>query len=1119
MSLFRTALLPALGILASLQAQTTAQITGEITDNSAAIIVDAEVSAENVSTGLRRATKSNNAGIYRISLLPAGEYRVTVKKEGFRPVRRSNVMLSVEQTARLDFVIEVGDIVAMIEVSSAAPMLETESATIGTTVGRRAVAELPLVSAVSGRDPVELLQVLPGSTNRGVAGTQSINGGRIGTNDIQVDGATKTEELIGNSSGAGGIPSVETVSEVKLMTNVYSAEYGRSGGATVIVTTKSGTNAFSGSAYHFFRHDKLAARNFFAPVLLPLRSNQWGATIGGPIVRNRTFFFGSYEAWRFRTDFNLRTTVPTALERAGDFSQTRTAAGALVPVFDPNTTVAAGSGFVRTPFPGNRIPSSRFDPVGLKLSSFYDLPNFAGAANTNVNNFRATDSGGRDFDQYMLRLDHAISAKNNINGRFFLQNLDQKQPIFFFNAFNPGNQNQHAPNRNFTLSDTHVFSSSVLNELRFAVNRHTNAFAPKYPGDGNALIGLTGLPSPAPAAPRVNVTGYSALGNNAYGGTYQSVYEMSDIVSLNRGKHNLKIGGNFRRFHFNRVSKVGEPGQLNFSGVLTNAPGIANTGNAIADLLLGQPVSASVTISPTFGLRSWYAAGFVQDDWKIARSLTLNLGLRYDIEAPFSEVADRLSIFDPTLKDPITGLPGAMRFAGRDGSSSQLVNTDYNNWGPRFGFAWSPQAGRFGVVRGGYGLVYSPLTRGAVSTPALNAGFSATTTFVSLDNLTAPFTLRQGFPFYVLPASSPTAQSQVGQSVTYVNPENRVPYVQQWSFGVERQLPGSFVLDASYVGNKGTKLPWGSAINLNQLRSSQLTPATLNRVANPFAGLIAGSLGGATITQGQLMRAYPQYLNVNDSGRASANSTYHSLQVKAERRMAQGLYVISSYTWSKLLTDSSDGSGGVGGVATSLQDGYNLRAEKGLSTSDLTHRFVFAGLYDLPFGRGRRWVTRGWAEKLAGGWQINSILSTQVGMPLTLTAAQNLTQSLGGGSRPNRSCNGALNGDSRSILQWFDRSCFTAAPQHQFGNSGVGILRGPGMFNVDLSLFKTIAFTDRFRLQFRAEAFNVANHTNFGLPGLAVGVGTLGVISSTAGSALDPVGGPRIVQLALKLMF
>lgn len=1100
-------------------AQTTAQLTGTISDTTDARISDADVTAVNLATGIRRVTKSNDVGLYRIPLLPPGDYQVTVQRDGFRPVRRSGIRLAVEEVARVDFILEVGAVAETVEVSAAPPLLQTETGSIGTTVGKRAVAELPLVSAVSGRDPVELLQVLPGSTNRGVAGTQSINGGRIGTNDIQVDGATKVEELIGNSSGAGGIPSVETVNEVKLLTNVYSAEYGRSGGATVIVTTKSGTNEFHGSAYHFFRHDKLAARNFFSPDLLPLRSNQWGATTGGPIVRNRTFFFASYEAWRYRTDFNLRTTVPTALEQRGDFSQTLNSRGQQIPVYDPATLEQVGSSYRRSPFPGNVIPGSRFDPVGAKAASYFDAPNFPGAPFTNVNNYRVFDSGGRDYNQFMVRGDHTFNTRNTLTGRFFLQNLDQKRPIVFDNPFNPGDNNQHAPNRNVTISDTHVFSPTVVNEARVALNRHTNAFEPKYPVDGNALIGLKGLPSPAPSSPRISITGFSPLGNSSFGGTYQSVYELSDIVTVIRGKHTLKIGGDLRRFHFNRPSRAGEPGSLNFTGVFTNLPGQANTGSAFADMLLGQPASGSVTITPTFGQRSWYGAIFLQDDWKIGPSLTLNLGMRYDVETPFTEVANRLSIFDPNVRDSITGLPGALRFAGRGGTGSRLVNTDRNNWGPRFGFAWSPRQGRLAVVRGGYGIIYSPLTRGAVSSPSINAGFSASTAFTTLDNLTPPFPLSQGFPFHALPEANPAPEFQVGQSTNYLNPNNRVPYVQQFSLGIERELGAAFLLDVSYVGNKGTKLPWGAAMNMNQLHAGQLNASILDRVANPFAGKIAGSLGGATITRGQLLRAFPQYQNVNDLGQTSANSSYHSLQVKVERRMTAGFYMVSSYTWSRLLTDSPSGSGGVGGVGVTLQDAYNRRAEKGLSTSDLSHRFVLAGLYDLPFGPGKRWITSGWSAHLLGGWQVNGIYTAQVGMPLTMYNTPNLTQSLGGGSRPNRTCDGALPAAQRSILQWFDTSCFTAPAQFQFGNSGVGILRGPGLTNLDLSIFKNIPITERFRLQFRSEFFNLPNHTNFGNPGTTRGVGTFGVISSTAGGVLDPMGGPRIVQFGLKLIF
>lgn len=1113
------ALLCLFGTVMPFFAQNTGQITGTIHDSTGATIQSAKITAVAIATGLQREVQSRTAGIYRVPLLPSGEYQVTVQADGFRPIRRTNIQLSVEEVLRLDFALEVGSVSEVIEVTESAVAIQSETATVGTTVGSRAVVDLPLVSAVSGRDPVELLQVLPGSTNKGVAGTQSINGGRIGTNDIQVDGSTKVEEMIGNSSGAGGIPSVETVGEVKLMTNVYSAEFGRSGGATVLVSTKSGTNEIHGTAYHFFRNDVLAARNFFSPDKSPIRSNQWGFTVGGPIVKNKTFFFGSHEGWRFRTDFNQRATVPTDLERSGNFSQTLNNAGRQILIYDPASLSAnpSGTGFVRQPFSGNVIPSSRFDAVGSQLVNYYGSPNFPGAANTNANNYRVGDSGGRDYMQYMIKLDHHVSTKNTLSGKFFLQNLDQKRPIVFDNAFNPGDNNQHAPNRNITLTDTHIFTPTFLNEFRFGLNRHINAFSPKYPTDGNALVGLTGLPSPAPASPRVNITGFSALGNSSNGGTYQTVYDFSNTATIIKGKHTLKIGGNFRRFQFNRPSQAGEPGTLGFTGVFTNQPGVANTGSAIADLLLGAAASGSVTITPTFGFRSWYVAGFIQDDFKVSSTLTLNLGLRYDVETPFAEVANRMSIFDPNATDPVTGLPGALRFAGRNGVGSRLVNTDKNNWGPRFGFAWSPHLTRGLVFRGGYGLIYSPLTRGAVSSTALNAGFSATTSFNTLDNLNPAFYLQNGFPFYNLPEEQPTAGFLAGQSINYVDPSNRVPYVQQWSFGIQAPIPGSMVLDVSYVGNRGTRLPWGSTININQLPQESLNSSIQQQVANPFQGILSGSLGGPTITRGQLMRQYPQYQSVSNLGLASANSTYHSLQTKLEKRYSHGVYLMTSYTYSKLLTDSSLGSGGVGGLGVSLQDSYNLRAEKGRSSNDLRHRLVLAGSYDLPFGKGHRWATSGFVSHLVGGWQINSIFTAQSGIPLTIYSSPNLTQSLGGGSRPNRSCDGTLSGGS--IQQWFDTSCFSAPPQFKFGNSGTGIIEGPGITNLDLSVFKNIPIRERFTLQLRGEFFNVLNHANFADPGTTLGVGTFGVISATAGGNLDPMGGPRIGQVALKLTF
>lgn len=1140
----------------------TAEISGRILDPSDAALVGAQITARNVGTGARRGATSSGTGDYVIPLLEPGNYELLVEQQGFRTLQRSGILLHVGDSVRIDIKMQLGEVTQTVNVVEEAPLLRTTDASLGQVIDNTKVSSLPL----NGRSSFRLVELTPGFVGSQAARGQfgdipvnttwdanfSINGGQGYANEIMIDGAPSTTGFFNQITT---MPSVDALVEFKVQSNSLSAEFGRFGGGVLNVTTKSGANDFHGSLFEFLRNSALDANDFFnnraGSKKPPFRMNQFGGSFSGPVIvpgiyhgKNRTFFFFNYEATRWRRGDVYLATVPTAQQRAGDFSRTFASNGQLVQVFDPTTTrpnPASPGAYIRDPFPGNQLPAARLNPVGRNIANYYPQPNTAGAPVTGVNNFLSNAGRGVDKDQLNGRIDHQFSATQRMFGRFSSDVTDLCQPDYYGNAATPGAGSVGCTtfkNRSATLEHSSVFSPTVLMTIRYGFARWYQIRAGLgYGFDQNSL----GFPASyvsqlqVPVFPTINVNGYNALGNqgNNYLSNGNDTHSLLPSVTIIRGRHTIKAGGDFRLIRINIFNPRNGNGVFNFTQAFTQGPdptrSSVNAGDSLASLLLGYPGSGSVTTDPGVSMQNYYYSGYFQDDVKLTSRLTVNLGLRYEAETPFTERRNQLVGFDPNLNSPAANtsfpnLTGALFFA----SSSQrtVYRTDKNNFAPRAGLAF--QAAPSTVIRAGAGFFYSALQ---ISNNAVGfyptIGYSSTTPMVTTtDGGLTPFSnLSNPFPNGKIEptGSSLGAATGMGQSIAVWSNNPIMPEAVQWNFNIQHQLPGAVLVDAAYVGNHGVHLAGSRAQNTLPTQYLSQGTALLQTVRNPFFGVItAGTMAQQNVTTSRLLRPYPQFEDVNFINETFGNSIYHALQLKIEKRMTRGLSFLAAYTAGKLITDVPWATAGIGpnNGSGAYQDWYNLRAERSLSAQDVAQSLTVSGNYELPFGKGKTFGSQwsGPAQWFLGGWQANGVLKLLSGTPLALTTAANNTNSLGGGSRPNNNGTSAqLSGDrpkQDQLARWFNTSVFSQPAPFTYGNTSrtLGDARAPGVSNVDFSVFKHIALREKLTLQIRAEYFNIFNHANFNIPVVALGNQQFGVINSTALL-------PRVGQFALKLLF
>ena len=1065
-------------------------LEGRISDPSSAIISGADVTAQNTETGLKRTARSAGDGSFHIANLPVGNYSISINANGFEAFS-TPVRIDIGQIVNLPITLQIVGGRSEVKVGAQQVLLDT-SQTIGKVISSGEATDLPL----NGRDLTQLGLLQPGvapmtaglaeAGGIGRAGQAfAVNGQRPESNNYLLDGASNVDSV--NGGYALRVP-VDAVSEFRILTLNAPAEYGNTSGATTSVVTKSGGNLLHGDVYDFFRNNAMDTRNFFAATTEPLHRNQYGATIGGPIRKDKDFFFAYYEGQRDSEGKTQAAIVPTAAERTGNFSG----------LVDPATGQPAPliNEFTGQPFPANIIPTQALSPIALKAAQLYPLPNIG----TNV--YESTQLGTNNYDQGGFRLDHYFGGgKDQTFLRYSTSSTHEFDPLPIAGAGVPGFPvTDDIVTNSLTISDVHLTSSQTVQTFRAAFFRNSFVNGQATNHTPGSSLGFNYQPTLAlnQGVPYLIVSGYASLGNPITGpqNTYQNNFQGSYSIAMTRGRHNLKFGADIDRQQINVLFGIATNGFFVF------APFPAS--DSFASFMLGQSVQFFQGGGQfDRGLRKWIGAGFAQDEWRVSSRLTLNAGLRYEINTPYTEIRNRLNAWAPGTQSTVyPNAPTGLLFPGDAGVPSGIAPVDYKELMPRIGLAWDPFGDSKTSIRAGYGIFYDGFTNG--SGGPIQAAVSALP-WTQAYQLPGPgFDISNPYggapsPFgnnkFVAPATVLTVQSGM-----------KPPYSQNWNLSLERTIAHDYLLDVRYVGNKGTHLPrfieanpsiYGPGVNANN--NNQIRKYT---TCNAAGVCNYGSVG----------------LIADDS-----SSTYHALQVAFSRQYSHGLRFLASYWYSKSLDYISTLN--VAGSAPTLvagendlaQNPFNLRAEHGLSLFDATQRFVFSGTWALPKWKGASPV----AAALLNGWELNTIASLSTGTPFTVYDSANV--SLQGSapeisgfysSRPNLISN-PNSGQPHTANQWITRAPFQplnpTTMAGQFGNEGRNVVRGPGIESVDLSLFKNFNLTEAKRIQFRAECFNILNHANLGLPE--------NDLESPAFGQILQAGPPRLVQLALKFIF
>ena len=1033
---------------------TSATLLGTIRDATGAVVPNVQITARNTLTSFTRSATTDANGSYIIPNLPVGPYSIAAECEGFRRFVQEGVTLSVNENARLDISLQVGVVAESVTVTAQTPGVDTRSSTIGEVVDQTRIQELPL----NGRNAVALARVVPGVisvsaptvvTNGRNGPDITVAGGRDTQNEFRFDG-TSHQNLTHNS--ALNFPSPDALQEFKVLTSSFSAEYGRNAGGVVLAITRAGTNEFHGAVWEFLRNKALNARNFFSVDKPDLKQNQFGFTFGGPVIRSRTFFFGSYQGTRIRETSLYATALPPSVaERSGDFS-----ASARRPR-DPLTS---------QPFPNGQIPSQRFDAVAVKL-----LDRYVPLPNTPDGRWVALVSRPTDSDQYLGRVDHNISSANTVNLRFFREKSNVVTQL--------GNISPYAPNRealqvdNWSLHDTHSFSPSLLNELHLGINRvdtRVRSLDDTQLSDLGAILpGVT-----PPQLSNITVDGFFSLDSGLNYIEHGNIYQIGDSASWFRGKHSVKFGGEYQRTEMINRASTATNGYFRFDGSITD--------NAFADLLIGKPRSLDQASPYDRVVKGYNFYLFVQDDYRVSRRLTLNLGLRFELVRPYHHVHDWTNTYREGQKSTVTpAAPPGMVFPGDDGISRGLVPVDKNNFAPRLGLAWDPRGNGSLSIRAAYGLFYEDFRSDIWTYPAVNQPFVIREFINNPFSLTDPYQGRTSpFPYVYTPGG---ARFSFPMGLfTVPAPVLTLPYVHQMSLSVERALPGAMVVKAGYVGK----------LAHNLLRMVQKNPA----VYIPGQSTTANTDSRRILMPG----IYTSFREVA----TNSNAAYHSLQLSVNRRFSNGLTFLTAYTLGKLLDYYSAQN-----LGTTPQDPLDHRADRARSDEDRTHVLTGSFVYEMPAWRQQQGIL----GKVFGGWEFSGIVSLASGLPVWVRSDRDNSLTGVGFDRPDLVGDPVRSHSSRDdmIAQFFNTSAFVPNQPGRYGNAARNIFSGPAHSSTDLALSKNFRISEGTKLQFRTEFFNAWNQVNFGAPEARLANRNFGRILSA--------GSPRILQFALKYMF
>jgi hypothetical protein len=1051
----------------------TGLVSGFILDSSGAAIPGANVKMTDPATGRSFDAKTAPSGSYSVPAVPAGTYSLTASAAGFASQVQKGVVVDVGSKVEANFTLRPGTVTETVEVQGGTPLLEAENSSVGQVMPNHNIEELPL----NGRTYSQLAELAPGAVHNYASRATdafALNGARSFQNEFLVDGMDNNSYILGADSASTQAihPSVDAIAEFRVESANYSAEYGRAQGGIITVAIKSGTNAFHGSAFEYLRNDDTDANNFFSNkaglARPPLKQNQFGGTVGGPVIKNRLFFFTSYQGTLTNSTTTFTSSVPTPAEVLGNFGN--------IAVFDPHTANAAGS---RQEFPNNIIPASRFDSVGTALAKLYPVPNLRGL----VNNFSANALNLNHDQEGDARIDYQLTSKDSIfvrgsgDGRTIEQGPEFASPGNGGNNFNQYPLSQPIQSYSVIGNWTRTISAHLVNEFRSGFTRLDSNQLPLESTPLDSQFGITGVPAVAGlnGLPQIALGGFADLGSRTFEPNLKQtgVFQLIDDLTWVHGAHIVKVGFDYHRNSNNAATSSSARGSYNFNGQFTSATAGVGSGSSVADLLLGQPNTATLSTEQTGDLRDDYYGAFINDTWKLTRKLTLNLGLRYEIQTPLWEDHNQQGDFD--LNPQSTGYGTVLPAQPGSIQSRAFAGVQINNWAPRMGFAY--QLAPKTVVRAAAGLFYGGLGYQAIAQlgPA-NEPFFLSVSFPSASAAaTSLVPLSGGFP------AGAVSLANIKNPAAVAIPSNfPLPLTYQWNFSIERELGYATVLTVTYVGSSTEHLPGFADAN------------------DPVPG--PGAI--------QARRPFPTFGMITLNA-PFAHASYESLQSKVERRYASGVALLASYTYSHAIDNSVNGEDTNGGPTTP-QNPRDTNAEKGSSDIDVRNRFIASGTWELPVGRRDRFLgSNAVSRAVLGGWQIGGILTAQSGFALTPTVSTNPanTESTG---RPNRVCSGKLS--DPTVQMWYQVTCFPSAAPFTFGDASRGSIEGPGLVSLDAFLSRNFRIGEKRALIFRWEAYNSLNHANFSAPVLTTDTASAGSITST-------VIPNREMQFALRLTF